>query len=103
LIDFSLEIVLHYIPLIMTMLIPNLINALGIGIEIIGIISAIRAYPELEAWREDEWKANVDYSMLLQQAYDRRKVGFIRAARIVLIGISLQLLASLNVISSFLF
>lgn len=85
------------------MLIPNLVNALGIGIEIIGIISAIRAYPELEVWREDEWKANVDYSMLLQQAYDRRKEGFIGAARIVLIGIMLQLLASLNVISSFLF
>ena len=85
------------------MLIPNIINALGIGVEIIGLITAIRAYPELEVWREDEWKANVDYSMLLQQAYDRRKTGFISAARIVLIGISLQLLASLNVISSFLF
>ena len=87
----------------MVMLIPNLFNALGIGIEIIGIITAIRAYPELEAWREDEWKANVDYAMLMQQAYDRRKVGFMRAARIVLIGILLQLLASLNVIASFLF
>ena len=81
------------------MLIPNVINVLGIGVEIIGIISAIRAYPELEAWREDEWKSNVDYSMLLQQAYDRRKTGFIRAARIVLIGISFQLLASLNAVS----
>lgn len=85
------------------MLIQNIINALGLGIEIIGIISAITAYPELEAWREDEWKANVDYSMLLQQAYDRRKTGFIRAARIVLIGIGLQLFASLNVILSMLF
>jgi len=85
------------------MLIPNIINALGIGIELIGLISAIRAYPELEAWREDEWKANVDYSMLLQQAYDRRKSGFISAARIVIIGISLQLLASLNVTFSLLF
>lgn len=85
------------------MLIPNLFNALGIGIEIIGVIYAIRAYPELEAWREDEWKANVDYSMLLQQAYDRRKAGFMRAARIVLIGISFQLLASINVITSILF
>jgi len=85
------------------MLIPNLVNVLGIGVEIIGIISAIRAYPELEVWREDEWKPNVDYSMLLQQAYDRRKAVFMRAARIVLIGISLQLLASLNVISSLLF
>jgi len=85
------------------MLIPNVINVLGIGVEIIGIISAIRAYPELEAWREDEWKSNVDYSMLLQQAYDRRKTGFIRAARIVLIGIAFQLLASLNVIASMLF
>ncbi len=101
--EYYREIVLHYILLIMAMLIPNLVNALGIGIEIIGIISAIGAYPELEAWREDEWKANVDYSMLLQQAYDRRKAGFIRAARIVLMGISLQLLASLNVISSLLF
>ena len=102
-IDLSHEIVLHVISLIIAMLIPNLFNALGIGIEIIGIISAIHAYPELEAWREDEWKPNVDYSMLLQQAYDRRKAVFMRAARIVLIGISLQLLASLNVISSFLF
>ena len=85
------------------MLIQNIINALGLGIEIIGIISAITAYPELEAWREDEWKSNVDYSMLLQQAYDRRKTGFIRAAKIVLIGIGLQLLASLNVILSMLF
>ena len=85
------------------MLIQNIINALGLGIEIIGIISAITAYPELEAWREDEWKSNVDYSMLLQQAYDRRKTGFIRAAKIVLIGIGLQLFASLNVILSMLF
>ena len=59
------------------MLIPNIINALGLGIEIIELIYSIRAYPELEAWREDEWKTNVDYSMLLQQAYDRRKTGFI--------------------------
>lgn len=84
------------------MLVPNIVNALGIGIEIIGLISAVRAYPELEAWREDEWKANVDYAMLLQQAYDRRKTGFIQAARIVIIGIGFQLLASLNVISTLL-
>ena len=85
------------------MLIQNIINALGLGIEIIGIISAITAYPELEVWREDEWKSNVDYSMHLQQAYDRRKTGFIKAARIVLVGIGLQLFASLNVILSMLF
>ena len=85
------------------MLIQNIINALGLGIEIIGIISAITAYPELEAWREDEWKSNVDYSMHLQQAYDRRKTGFIKAASIVLVGIGLQLFASLNVILSMLF